>query len=206
MLKSSFPDTWADLCPRQAAFIPTSAKSCLFCFHHVEWHPAPVSPTGFQSGLEVELPEVLLFFVKCPEILTYLILSFRPGMIFLAGNMAVLYVHSYLQLKKGIITHKIFWRKHIPGFPLAFISTCLFSVSPTALTRRQVVADIQSLRTVYEKKSLNIEKILPIKLMCSGNWNFYYSIFMVKTLHWACGMPVFQVMENVPTSHSFLKA
>lgn len=106
-LKSSFPGTWAGVCFCQAVFIPISKKkkfsfllpSCRTpstrpCSH------LPIYPTGFQSGLGDEAPEVSVFCVKCHKILTYLILSSRPGTIFLAGNMAILYVCRSLQLEK----------------------------------------------------------------------------------------------------------
>lgn len=109
--------------------------------------------------------------------------------------MAVLYVPRSLQLRKRIIIHKIFRRKHIPCLLLSFISMCLCLVLHRAPTSRQVVAGTQSLRTVYKKKKfLSIERILSIKVICSGNWNFYYSILVVnETLQQACGMLVFQV-------------
>ena len=140
--------------------------------------------------------EISVFCMKRQEILTYLIPSLRPRTIFLAGNMTIVYVRRSLQLKRRIITHKIFWRKHIPGLPLAFISTWSFCLFPSALTSWQMVAGTQSLRKVYFfffKKKHNIEKILYVKLMCSGNWNVYFSILVKETYHWACRMLVFQV-------------
>lgn len=153
-LKSSFPGTWADI-PRQPALIPTSAKQLPFLLP--SWRvpstwpcsPLPGDPTGFQSGLGDEAPGSLSFLCEMPwniNILNSIIQTWNHFSSRKYGHMICIQVS--VTPKKN--SHdKIFWRKHIPGFPLAFISTRSSSVLPTVLTSRQVVAGTQSLKTVY---------------------------------------------------------
>lgn len=142
-LRSSFPGTWADI-PWQPALIPTSAKRLSFLLP--SWRvpstwpcsPFPGYPPAFQSGVGDEAPGNLSFLCEMPwniNILNSIIQTWNHFSSRKYGHMIRIQVSGTPKKKSH---DKIFWRKHIPRFPLAFISTCSSSVLPTALTSRQV--------------------------------------------------------------------